>query len=69
MTAWTPPTDEQLESFVNAVLTGEAHRRGLDIDAAFAARMVVRNPLLKEAWLERHRGLQEAVSAIREDAP
>jgi hypothetical protein len=47
------PTDEQLERFVQAMLAGEARRRGIDIDPAAGARMVMRVPVLKENWLRR----------------
>lgn len=61
-TAYEPPTDEQLERFVFALLQGEAYRRGIEINADFGARMVMRNPLLKEAWLQRHRDLAAAIA-------
>lgn len=59
---YQPPTDEQLESFVFALLQGEAYRRGLHIDAKAGARMVMKNPVLKECWLERHRDLAHGLA-------
>lgn len=58
--SYTPPTDEQLERFVCAMLMGQARRSCSEVDAAWGARMAVRNPVLKEEWLRRHRELQEA---------
>ena len=63
---YTPPTDEQLERFVFALLQGEAYRRGIEINAAWGAQMVMRNPTLKEAWLQRHR---ELAAGIARDIP
>lgn len=62
MTTWTPPTDEQLERFVFALLQGEAFRRGIEINAAWGAQMVMRSPTLKQAWLQRHRDLAHGIA-------
>jgi hypothetical protein len=55
--SYTPPTDEQLERFIFALVQGEAFRRGIEVNAAWGAKMAMRNPVLKEAWLQRHRDL------------
>lgn len=60
---WSPPTDEQLENFIRVMIEGRARRAGIldQIDPAFGARMAVGNPVMKQAWLERHREFQEAI--------
>ena len=56
---YSPPTDEQLQRFVEVLLASDTRRRGItNIDAAAGARMVMCNPALKESWLKYHRELQ-----------
>lgn len=62
--SYTPPTDEQLQRFVEVMLAADAKRMGVGpIDARFGARMVMDEPVLKKQWLSRHRQLQEAAWA------
>ncbi len=58
---WSPPTDEQLERFVCVMVGAEMRRNGLPpTGLPNLVREGLKSPALKEAWLRRHRELQEA---------
>lgn len=61
---YTPPTDEQLASFVACVVSAAAAADGLSVvlDPLMAGLMLAASPTAKRGWLQRHREFQEAVS-------
>lgn len=63
--SYTPPTDEQLERFIEVQLGAVARRlQFTDESATFAAEIAMRNPAIKAEWLGRHRELQEGLDAL-----
>lgn len=62
---YSPPTDEQLASFVAAMVNAEVDRLGviaLGLSPHMAGLMLKANPEAKTGWIRRHREFQEAVN-------